>query len=61
MKKEYVGNPAPSKTFRITYRMEVYIKAETKEEAIADFENMRREQLDETARYVERVSIDEEQ
>lgn len=46
------------KTFRITYRMEVFIQADTEEQAQEIFEN----QVDifANAEYVEQVSIDEE-
>lgn len=46
------------KTFRITYRMEVFIQADTEEQAQEIFEN----QVDifANAEYVEQVSIEEE-
>lgn len=46
------------KTFRVTYRMEVFIQADTEEQAQEIFEN----QVDifANAEYVEQVSIDEE-
>jgi len=50
------------KVWRITYRMEVYIKgAETEREALDKFENMPRKELDKKSEYVERVSVDEEE
>ena len=47
------------KTFRVTYRMEVYIQAETEEQAQEIFECA--ENFNElNPEYVEQVSIDEE-
>lgn len=50
----------PKKEFRITYRMEVYIKANTEKEAIAKFEEVSMETLIQESQFVERVSVDEE-
>ena len=50
----------PKKTFRVTYRMEVYIKANTEQEAIDTFEAVSLTTLAEESQFVERVSIDEE-
>jgi hypothetical protein len=50
----------PKKVFRITYRMEVYIKANTEAEAIEKFEEVSFETLAQESTFVERVSVDEE-
>ena len=47
-------------TFRITYRMEIYIDAETEEEANKIFENKADLDLYNDSEFVEQVSIDEE-
>lgn len=49
------------KKFRITYRMEVYIEANTEDEAIKTFENANLQELADESQFVERVSIDEEE
>lgn len=53
------------KTFRITYRMEVYINAETEQEAMSIFEEIDLNNLGDDLElvdsdFVELVSIDEE-
>jgi hypothetical protein len=48
------------KEFRITYRMEFYVKADTEKEALAEFENIPMLEMVSKSAYVERVSIDEE-
>ena len=48
-----------AKTFRIAYTNEVYIKADTKEEAEAKFHGMPRETLDRKSNVVEIASCDE--
>ena len=48
-----------AKTFRIAYTNEVYIKADTKEEAEAKFHDMPRETLDRKSNVVEIASCDE--
>lgn len=50
----------PTKEFRITYRNEIYIKANSEEEAIEMFQNMPWDDLQQKAEFVERVSVDEE-
>ena len=49
-----LNNACP--TFRITYRNEIYIKADNKEEAEKIFRNMSRSELDEGSEFVEIVS-----
>lgn len=46
------------KTFRITYRNEVYVKAESEKDARAAFENMDRSTLDSESEFVEIVSVE---
>ena len=48
-------------TFRITYRNEIYIEAESEEEAIVNFQNLSNRELDENSAFVERVSVDQEE
>ena len=48
-------------TFRITYRMEIYIEAESEEEAIEEFQNLSNKELEEKSGFVERVSVDQEE
>lgn len=48
-----------SKQFRITYRNEVYISADSEEEAQAKFRTMARNDLDHLSAYVEQVSCEE--
>lgn len=43
--------------FRITYRMETYVYAESEEEAKSTFENLTNEELS-TSGFVEVVSVD---
>ena len=47
-------------TYRITYRNEIYIKADTKEEAEKIFRNMSRSDLDANSEFVEIVSNEKE-
>ena len=47
-------------TFRITYRNEIYIKADNKEEAEKIFRNMSRSELNEGSEFVEIVSNEKE-
>ena len=47
-------------TFRITYRNEIYIKAENKEEAEKIFRNMSRSELNESSEFIEIVSNEKE-
>jgi len=49
-----------SKTFRITYRMEVYIKAENEDEAKMKFQNMDGDKLHRDSEFVELVSCEEQ-
>lgn len=49
-----------AKEFRITYRLEIYIEADSEQEAIEKFQNLPKEELDEKSEFVERVSVDEE-
>ena len=48
------------RTFRITYRREVYIEAENEEEAQNIYDNMDEHTLHKQSEYVEQVSIDED-
>ena len=48
-----------SKTFRITYRMEVYIKAESEDEAKTKFQNMGGDKLHRDSEFVEMVSCED--
>lgn len=48
------------KKIRITYRMEVYINAETKEKAEEIFENMSNEDLFNKSDFVEVNSVEDE-
>ena len=48
-------------TFRITYRNEIYIEAESEEEAISSFENLDQKELDKNSGFVEVVSVDQEE
>lgn len=50
----------PCTTFRITYRNEIYIKADSKEEAESIFRNMSRSALEECSEFVEIVSNEKE-
>jgi hypothetical protein len=47
-------------TFRITYRNEIYIEANSEEEAIDKFQDLSNKELAKNSEFVERVSIDEE-
>ena len=47
-------------TFRITYRNEIYIEADSEQEAIAIFQDMSNEETNDRSDFVERTSIDEE-
>lgn len=49
------------KEFRITYRNEIYIKAEDEKEALEKFQEMDWNKLCIESEFVERVSIDEEE
>ena len=51
---------AGSKTFRITYRKEIYIKADSEEEAKAKFEGMDDDEMNRTSRFVEMSSCEEQ-
>lgn len=53
------SKPTGSKSFRITYRMEVYVKADSEEEAKTTFENMDSETLNSDAQFVEMVSCED--
>lgn len=53
-----LNNACP--TFRITYRNEIYIKADNKEEAEKIFRNMSRSELNEGSEFVEIVSNEKE-
>jgi hypothetical protein len=53
------SKPTGSKEFRITYRMEVYIKADSEEEAQTTFENMDSDTLNRDSKFVEMVSCEE--
>ena len=46
--------------YRVTYRMEVYIDADSDEDAKQQFQNMSREELNRRSEFVEMVSLDEE-
>ena len=48
-------------TFRITYRNEIYIEAESEEEAKVAFENLDQKELDKNSGFVEIVSVDQEE
>lgn len=48
------------KTFRVTYRMEIYIKADNLKDAQDEFENMDWDKLKAESEFVERVSLDQE-
>jgi hypothetical protein len=52
--------PRTKKLFRITYRVEIYIEADTKEDASVEFENRDWAEIQDEATFVECVSIDEE-
>lgn len=49
-----------AKTFRITYRREIYIKADSKEEALAKFEEMDDDDMNSSSRFVEMSSCEEQ-
>lgn len=49
-----------AKTFRITYRNEIYIKADSEEDAKTRFQNMPRKTLDKKSEFVELVSCEED-
>ena len=49
-----------SKTFRITYRKEIYIKADSKEEALAKFEAMDDDDMNSMSKFVEMSSCEEQ-
>ena len=53
------SKPTGSKEFRITYRMEVYVKADSEDEAKTAFENMADDQLNRDAKFVEMVSCED--
>ena len=53
------SRPTGSKEFRITYRMEVYVKADSEEEAQTTFENMDSDTLNRDSKFVEMVSCEE--
>jgi hypothetical protein len=48
------------KEFRITYRNEIYIKAETEEEARLNFQNLNWEDTMVASEFVEVVTVEEE-
>lgn len=49
-----------AKTFRITYRREIYIKADSKEEALSKFEEMDDDDMNSSSRFVEMSSCEEQ-
>ena len=49
-----------AKTFRITYRNEVYIKADSEEEARSKFEALDTDDLNQRSKFVELVSCEEQ-
>lgn len=49
-----------SKTFRITYRKEIYIKADSEAEAQAKFENMDDDEMNSISKFVEMSSCEEQ-
>ena len=51
---------AGSKTFRITFRKEIYIKADSEAEALAKFEGMDDDEMNGTSRFVEISSCEEQ-
>ena len=53
------SKPTGSKEFRITYRMEVYVKADSEEEAQTTFENMDSDTLNRDSKFVEMVSCED--
>ena len=53
------SKPTGSKEFRITYRMEVYVKADSEEEAQTTFENMDSDTLNRASKFVEMVSCED--
>lgn len=48
-----------SKTYRITYRMEVYVKADSEDEAKTKFQNMNGDKLNRDSEFVEMVSCED--
>lgn len=48
-----------SKTYRITYRMEVYVKADSEDEAKTKFQNMEGDKLNRDSEFVEMVSCED--
>ena len=48
-----------SKTYRITYRMEVYVKAENEDDAKTKFQNMAGDKLKRDSEFVEMVSCED--
>ena len=48
-----------TKRFRITYRNEVYIEADSEEEAQRKFQNMDTDDLNDLAKFVEMVSCED--
>lgn len=49
-----------AKTFRITFRKEIYIKADSEDEAKAKFEGMDDDEMNGTSRFVEMSSCEEQ-
>ena len=49
-----------SKTFRITFRKEIYIKADSEEDAKAKFEGMDDDEMNDLSRFVEMSSCEEQ-
>ena len=49
-----------AKTFRITFRKEIYIKADSEDEAKAQFEGMDDDEMNGTSRFVEMSSCEEQ-
>jgi hypothetical protein len=49
----------PKKEFRITYRREVIVKANSLEEAEEAFQNVGEQELHDESKYVEKISIEE--
>lgn len=48
-----------AKTYRITYRMEVYVKADSEDEAKTKFQNMDDDKLNRDSEFVEMVSCED--
>ena len=57
-KKEAPAAPKGGKKYRITYRNEVYVQAESEQDAREEFEAMPRATLDKNSEFVEIVSVE---